>query len=126
MSLLYTAISPDILQRRHKANIDVTIQARINVEKRIVRSLVNELIDGGFVLSLDNGEAEVNDIADAVQFLKHTAKTDEERIYARKGDVQTWAYLSYGNDGWDVIFDKGTMLDSFIPVTTALIDRLSA
>jgi hypothetical protein len=122
----YTAIPHEVAHRRYKSAIDATVQARINIEKRIVRSLVNELIDAGFVLSLDNGEDEVNDVADASQFLKHTAQTDEERIYARKGDVQTWAHLVYGNDGYDVISDSGITLDSLTPNTQALIERLSA
>lgn len=124
MSTLH--VSFDLSQRRNKAHIDIAVHARINVEKRIVRSLVNELIDGGFILSLDNGDEEIIDCGDAVKFLKHTAKTDEEKIYARKGDVRTWAHLVYGNDGWDVVSDSGISLESFTPVTTALIDRLSA
>lgn len=124
MSTLH--VSFDLSQRRIKSALDTAVQARISLEKKIVRSLVNELIEGGFILSLDNGDEELVDCADAVVFMKHTAKTDEETIFARKGDVSTWASLVYGNDGYDVISDSGVSLDALTPVTQALIERLSA
>lgn len=126
MSTLH--VSFDLSQRRTKSALDTAVQARISLEKKIVRSLVNELIDGGFVLSLDNGgdSLEIENCADAVRFLKETQATDEETIFARKGDVSTWASLVYGNDGYDVISDSGVSLDALTPVTQALIERLSA
>jgi hypothetical protein len=90
----------------------MNVQARIDLEKRIVRKIVQNAIAIGYTVSLNDGEAwtvkrsvKVTEVMEAVQttdwdFLKFRYAEGE-----KKGEPVGTVHLVYGNDGYDVIAD---------------------
>ncbi|MDS1116367.1 hypothetical protein RD149_21725 [Gordonia westfalica] len=95
------------------------VQARYKLERIIVQSLVNELIDDhDCLLILDDGEGSVGVATDDGPFLlSYMMETDVDRIeaYPHGGSV----LLVYGN-GCDVIADYSMNLEPMIAKTLAL------
>ena len=93
--------------------------SRIKVEQDIVTRTVHALLTAGYQLNVNNGGDDdelphYTDKAEAV--LAVLMDTDDEYLLARKpfsGDTK-WVRFVYGNDGWDVINDYLTSLESVI------------
>lgn len=102
------------------------VRARIAVERRIVRSLVDEFSAQGFTFKVDDGGEEhipADTVAEAMDALLNT---DEDQLgIVKDGEVIGWIVLTYGNDGWDVMSDWHTNLDQYMPKTLALVEKLS-
>jgi hypothetical protein len=99
------------------------IKRRIAVERRIVVSLVDELLKQGFTLTVDDGgeEMAVENCAVRKTILEALGNTDQDQLgVVRNGSLIGWIMLVYGNDGWDVMCDWHTNLDQFMPKTLAL------
>jgi hypothetical protein len=106
---------------------NVAIRSRIAIERRIVRSLVNELISNGCSLRVDDGD-EIHPITSTAKTaLKQLMNTDQDRLYVYApvdgnsryiGEV----FLVYGNDGWDVMSDWSLNLEKRAPNTFALAE----
>lgn len=102
-------------------------EKRIRMEKRIVKSLVNELSSKGLKMTIDNGDGDEFDrTGDVKQILPALLQCDEEnlRVYSSEGFFMGVFNLVYGNDGYDVINDYNQQLERYIPETLALIEKL--
>ncbi len=98
------------------------------IEERIVRNAVHELLDHGFTLSVDNGgdDYEIDRSVDAEAVIAELMNTDEDRLLARTGDkIKGWVHFIYGNDGYDVICDMTVSLEPYLPDTVALAESYS-
>lgn len=111
----------------------MTLTLRRSVEKKIVRSLISELIAQGFVLYVadPDRDEQPEPSQDKAKLLEDALACDESRIVAIRGRfdedsfVRSWAFFVFGNDGWDVLCDYGVNLEAFIPKTLALSDKMS-
>lgn len=100
----------------------MSVKMRIEVEKKIVLQAAKSLIEAGFAISIDNGDNDGEDFElahsiDLEAIEREMYQTDEEHFYVAKandGKIIGWVYLVYGNDGWDVISDYTTNLESII------------
>ena len=116
---------------------DAGVRARIGVERQIVRSLVKELLSHShngtfeFELAVMDGEEQHPRTTNADKVYAAIMETDEDYLFVYKmgetddGETFGWVRLTYGNDGWDVMSDWTTNLDSYIPDTLALVEKLS-
>lgn len=113
---------------------DPRVKQRVRIERKIAVSLVDELLEQGFKITVNNGgdEDEITKSGDRSKILDAMWETDEERIFVYNPahtpvgqEYFGWLYLVYGNDGWDVLSDYTTNLEPFIPKTKKLIDSLS-
>ena len=98
------------------------------IEERIVRNAVHELLDHGFTLSVDNGgdDYEIDRSVDAEAVIAELGHTEEDRLLARTGDsIKGWVHFVYGNDGYDVICDMTVSLEPYLPDTVALAESYS-
>jgi hypothetical protein len=98
------------------------------IEERIVRNAVHELLDHGFTLSVDNGgdDYEIDRSVDAEAVIAELMNTDEDRLLARTGDViKGWVHFVYGNAGHDVICDMTVSLEPYLPDTVAVAEGYS-
>lgn len=110
----------------------MSVKMRMEVEKKIVGAFVNSALAAGYRLSvsmergydIDNmGDCGVLGTTDKESILREAFAGDDCHIFVHenKNDVVTkgglldsvgWVYCVYGNDGWDVISDYTTNLDS--------------
>lgn len=105
--------------------MDSGVKARVLVEARIARCLVSELLEQGFVLSVNDGEeVTVKRSNSADEVMEALATTDSDVLIAESISVRGWFCLVYGNDGWDVISDNTSNMEQFIPKTNALVEEL--
>ena len=108
------------------SNIDHEIQARILVEYAVVSSLVDELLEQGCLISINDGDGiALRKSTNRNAILSSIMSVDEEHliVYHQTGRLGS-IFLVYGNDGWDVVNDYSTSLEPCIPQTLALIDKL--
>ena len=99
-----------------------------DMEERIVRNAVHELLDQGFTLSVDNGgdDYEIDRATNAEEVIAELMNTDEDRLLARAGEeIKGWVHFVYGNDGYDVICDLTVSLEPYLPDTLALAEAYS-
>lgn len=91
--------------------------ARALAERDIITRAIYGLLNAGFSLSLDDGEAGFNPpdpILDAQAIANEMWTMDEDWLYAWNdaGQCAGWVRLIYGNDGPDVISDYSTTLEA--------------
>lgn len=109
---------------------DSDCSPRALVERRIVRSLVDEILGHGLLISVDDGEEEHPLTNDREAILDALIEVDEDRVnvYYQENDLepsyQGQVFLVYGNDGWDVICDYSISVEKFISKTNALAGEL--
>lgn len=97
------------------------------MQNQVLRSLIAELLEQGFSLTVDDGEdypvvksTDADEVFDALQ------SVDEEHLRVYKNDnLYAIVFLVYGNDGYDVIADCHTKLSAHMVKTSALIDELA-
>lgn len=93
---------------------------RIEMEKIIGSTLVDELIAAGYEVTINNG-GETNELpytVDAAAVKAAMRATDEEHIHVRTRDAYIgWIFLVYGNTGYDTVCDYTINL-------TAIVDKL--
>jgi hypothetical protein len=91
------------------------------VEEKVLRKCIEELLSHGFHLSIHNGEEQVNaPCREAGAIFSDLFSTDEERIFVYKpGSALPWAwiFLVHGNDGHDVICDYLIKIEPYIQET---------
>jgi hypothetical protein len=107
------------------------LKQRINLERRIVRTIVNDALLAGFSLNVDNG-GDSFELADAstdkALLLRTLFQTDEERIYVYNPSNSAcigWIRLVYGNDGWDVVNDYTVNLEPIMRNADKLAEKYS-
>jgi hypothetical protein len=103
------------------------IERRIALEKRIVRRLVRDLLAAGYSISVNNGgdENEIPYSRDYSQIAAALFATDDEHLLTRRPDGHnSFVYLVYGNDGYDVVNDYGTSLEPMMGPINEWCDRM--
>lgn len=133
---------------------DQFVSNRINVEKAIVKCLMNELADHGFAMVVHDGEDWAGPITRHPDIAFNTAfSTDEDTLFvfvqenvlegndqelkdfftakkAEHPDKKSFQFSSiqliYGNDGHDVIADYGMRIEKYIEKTEALADAIES
>lgn len=103
---------------------------RMAMERRIVTRTVDALLAAGFYLNIDNGGGSPelsHDTQDRALLLKNLGATDDEFLLVSDGANTShgWVRFVYGNDGYDVISDYTTNLESVLAPVNAYADTLS-
>lgn len=101
------------------------LEKRIAIEKAIAAQIVNELIEHGFILSINNGgdDFEIDFTNDSSKVIAAMFATDEDTICAINNEKkinQCHVWLVYGNDGYDVISDYSVKLEPYMIKTMNL------
>jgi hypothetical protein len=113
-----------------------SVKLRIELERRIVRTIVTDAIAKGYRLavSLERGY-DVEDMllgsVDINRIVNEATAGDESHLFIQPGTGDTvkdgsiishgWVYFVFGNDGWDVVSDYTTNLDGL-----GILDRANA
>jgi hypothetical protein len=104
----------------------MTVEKRQEIERRIVRRLVQDALDAGYRLSVNNGgdEDEIAPTDNKQEILEALFATDSEHLqYHDASGRQVGAvYLVYGNDGYDVICDYSVNLESLLEGANEVAD----
>lgn len=107
------------------------LKQRINLEKRIARTIVEDALAAGFSLNVHNG-GDVHELkaptTDKKTILNIMFKTDEEHLLvynSSNGQRIGWVYFVYGNDGWDVVSDYTTNLEPIMKRADKIADQHS-
>jgi hypothetical protein len=112
----------------------MNLERRIQLEKRIARRVVRDLLAAGYVITVNNGgdENEIPYSQDYSEIIKAMFATDEEHLITRipyefGGTVrikESFVFFVYGNDGWDVVNDYGTSLEPVMEPINRWCDQL--
>jgi hypothetical protein len=107
------------------------IKRRHEVEVKIVKKTVADLIAAGYLLNVNDGgdELVLKEPSTDVKAL-HDAliNTDEDFLLVYKAGEKKrfgWVRFVYGNDGWDVINDYTTNLDPVMEGINKYADKFS-
>jgi hypothetical protein len=93
----------------------MSVKMRQEVERKIATAFIKSALEAGYMVSVDNGDSETHRMSDVSSILKEMFLTDDEHLYLSKdGKGAGWVHLVYGNDGWDVISDYTTNLESLM------------
>lgn len=107
----------------------MSVKMRQLVEREIATAIVSALISAGYRLSTDYGDGESAVFSNKADILKAMFQGDEDRLYVYNNNLDRnkvlgWAYLVYGNDGWDVLSDYTVSLEKLIGDGTT-VDKIS-
>lgn len=106
----------------------MNVQERQRIERRIATAAAKGLIADGYRVAVFDGEEIVLPATDDVSaVLAAMFSTDEDHffVYPDEGGQRVgWVQFVYGNDGWDVIADHTTNLESSLQAATELADEL--
>ncbi|EOC0011634.1 hypothetical protein ACI0X9_003319 [Cronobacter turicensis] len=110
-------------------------ETRESMELKIAEATANALIAAGYKISVNDGEATVLKKSDDVKaIIKAMFSTDEDTllVYCDSSvpgtgmDVVGWVRFIYGNDGWDVINDYTTNLETVLAPVDKLVKQLES
>jgi hypothetical protein len=107
----------------------MNVQARIAVERSIVKEVIKAALAAGYLLTVNDGEEDTliaSDKSSAIVSAMFT--TDEDRLWFVDKTTRNkigWVYFIYGNDGYDVINDYTTNLEEVLASANHLADELS-
>ncbi|ANA86495.1 hypothetical protein BH762_gp023 [Gordonia phage OneUp] len=108
--------------------MSANVKRRYKIERRIVKSLVRELLGHGFELSVHDGEERHPRTTDAGTLFSQLMNTDMDTLFAypATSDDPYGVVLVYGNDGYDVMCDWSVDLEDngYITETIALAESL--
>lgn len=97
------------------------------LERRIVRRVVTDMLAAGYSISVDNGgdEWEIKRSTDQKAIMKACMASDEDWMYFYKGNFRKgWVRFVYGNSGYDVICDYTTSLEENLKAVNAYAETL--
>jgi hypothetical protein len=104
----------------------MNVSTRKEMERAIVQQVVASALAAGYALSVNNGgdEPEISPTTDQKLVMDTLFATDDEHLlFIKDGREVGWVYFVYGNDGWDVINDYTTNLESVLEQADALADQ---
>ena len=112
-------------------NTSPNVRRRHNVEKRIVKRVVADLLAAGYELAVYDGEEWYKRTTDPAKLHKQLMETDEDRLFVYKvpgphgkWDWFGWVFFVYGNDGNDVISDYTVNLEADLKAINEWTDTL--
>lgn len=104
----------------------MSVKMRQEVERKIAEALIQQGLDAGYHISVNNGgdEDEIQPSTDKNEILNAMFATDEEHLffYDEEGRSKGWVWFVYGNSGWDVITDYTTNLDHIMSEANKISD----
>lgn len=111
--------SEDAIVSKH----DAKVKARALVEVAICRRLLRDLSAAGYELIVSDGETEEPVTIDGDKAVRHLFGVDESSINTMKDGKESFVFLVFGNDGYDLICDYGTSLE---PVLEPIFDWIDS
>jgi hypothetical protein len=123
------------------SKLQFSVILRQKTERAIARRAIADLLAAGYKLSVDNTEGDDAGVADfenlstdAAEIFGRMFQTDEDYLFvwdAKKkrakwqaGGHTGWIRFIYGNDGFDVISDYTTNLESVLGATHEMIEQM--
>lgn len=105
---------------------DAGVRARLEIERKIVLRLIDDLLAAGCELSVYDGEEQYPWTTDRAAVIDAIMNTDEDVLRVRRLSDRLigWVHLVYGNDGWDVICDYSMTLDPLLAGVNAYAETL--
>lgn len=100
---------------------------RIAVEQEIVTKVVDAMLQAGYCLQTDvlDDPRPTVPTSDRTEILAEMMAVDDEFLGVYHGsDRIGWVRFVYGNDGWDVVSDYTTNLESALAPINAYADTL--
>lgn len=99
---------------------------RIKIEQDIVTRVVEALLSAGYLLQVSDGESHRPEqpTTDRAVILAELMDTDDEALIAVKPGIRRWVHFVYGNDGYDVVNDYTTSLESVMEPINKYADTL--
>lgn len=95
------------------------------IEKQIVRRAVRDLLNAGYLISVNDGETTVlRNNFKLTLIMGAMGSTDEDVLFVRRGAERGWVRFIWGND-CDVISDHTVNLDEVLSGAYALANLLS-
>ena len=104
----------------------MSVQARIEVERKIVRRAVLDAISAGYTLNVDYGDGDVlsKPTSERKEIMDAMMQGDDDRLFYHKdGKHVGWAWFVYGNDGYDVLSDYTVNLETVLAGANKLAER---
>lgn len=95
----------------------MSVKMRQEVERKIATAFVKAAIREKYEIVVDYGDGPTDLLFTTRSVLAAMFQGDEDRLYLyKKGGTRIvgWVYFVYGNDGWDVISDYTTNLESLM------------
>lgn len=111
----------------------MNVETRQRIERRIATAAAKGLVAAGYKIAVHDGEEIALKKTDDVRaILAAMFSTDEDRFYVYQWsgvadagwERAGWVRFIYGNDGWDVIADHTTNLESALQAANELADEL--
>ena len=106
----------------------MNVQERQRIERRIATAAATGLIADGYAVAVYDGEEIALEATDDVKSIVAAMfSTDEDYFFVYPkvgGDRVGWVRFVYGNDGWDVIVDYTTNLESSLEKASELAEEL--
>lgn len=105
---------------------------RQQIEKLIVEQAIDELLEQGFWLSVNDGEEESEITNDRAKVIDAIMNTDNDYLNVHQcsnppqESIIGWVSFVYGNDGYDVMSDYTTNLEDHLKKTQALANKIEA
>lgn len=129
-----TEHADDVLYFSQDRGLTSGVRARQIMERAVIRTLAQTLLDAGYALRVYEGEEYAGRLTtNRDEIMSQIMSVDEEQLDVFIGDgshehARRYAtiFLVYGNDGWDVIADYSSKLEVFMGPVNTLIDKLSA
>lgn len=95
---------------------------RLAVERRIVKKTVSALLNQGFLLAVDQLPPTMNRKDILAAMMEH----GDDRLIVYRGTLRYgWVWFVYGNDGWDVISDHTTNLETVLEPIYAFTESMA-
>ncbi|EGC2886881.1 hypothetical protein H8593_004264 [Salmonella enterica subsp. enterica serovar Give] len=106
----------------------MNVETRQRIERRIARATAKALIAAGYKVAVFDGEEIALQATDSERdIIGAMFSTDEDYLFVYPADSNErigWVRFIYGNDGWDVINDYTTNLESCLQAANELADEL--
>ncbi len=105
----------------------MSVKMRQHVERVIARRIILDAIHQGYTVTVDNGEdIAISKSTNVKDILNAMFQTDEETLRFYKDDKRIgWAFLVYGNSGYDVLSDYSVNIENIVQGANALADKYS-
>jgi hypothetical protein len=111
-------------------NVDPQVKARQNLERRIAKAFIADMLAAGLIISVCDGEAfPLKNSSDPKAIIGAMFSTDEDVLHVKDPTSNKnlgWAQFIYGNGGYDVIADYTVNLEPYMIKTNAAIEKSEA
>lgn len=108
----------------------MSIKMREEVERKIAAAVIDGALAAGYSITVFDGEDEtVKRSKDKDEILKAMYTTDEDYLFIYEAPAPDkkigWVRFVYGNDGYDVVNDYTTNLDSMMAKANEIAEYYS-